>query len=95
MAAIEIVLSSNSPCTGPPILMGDDTPVEVIEQGRVELQHEGFGNVLHVPKLFVNLLFVYQITHYDIGKRVDFTPDSVTISDMRYNSRVIVSEVNH
>jgi hypothetical protein len=43
---------------GPPILMGDDTPVEVIGQGRVELPHKSFENVLHVPKLSMNLLYL-------------------------------------
>jgi hypothetical protein len=80
---------------GPPILMGDDTPVEVIGQGRVELPHRSFENVLHVPKLSMNLLFVYQITHSGTGKRVEFTPDSVTISDMHDNSMIVVGEVNH
>jgi hypothetical protein len=57
------VLSSIIACTGPPILMGDDTLVEVTRQGRVELQHGIFENVLHVPKLSMNLLFIYQIVH--------------------------------
>jgi hypothetical protein len=95
MAATENVLSSIFACTGPPILMGDDTPVEVIGQGRVELQHRSFENVLHVPKLSMNLLFVYQITHFGTGKRVEFTPNSVTIYDMHDNSTIVVGEVNH
>jgi hypothetical protein len=43
----------------------------------------------------VNLLSVYQITHSGTGKRVEFTPDSVTISDMHDNSMIVVGEVNH
>jgi hypothetical protein len=43
----------------------------------------------------VNLLFIYQITHSGTGKRVEFTPDSVTISDMHDNSMIVVGEVNH
>jgi hypothetical protein len=75
--------------------MGDDTLVEIIGQGRVELQHKSFENVLHVSKLFVNLLFVYQITHSSTRKRVEFTLDFVTIFDMHDNSTIVVSEVNH
>jgi hypothetical protein len=41
------------------ILMGDDTPVEVIGQGRVEIPHKSFENVLDVPKLSVNILSIY------------------------------------
>jgi hypothetical protein len=73
--------------------MGDDTPVEVTRQGRVELQHGSFENVLHVPKLSVNLLFVYQIVHSGTGKRVEFTPDSITIYDMHDNSKIVVGEL--
>jgi hypothetical protein len=36
-------------CTGPPILMGDESPIEVIGKGRVELEHGIIEDVLHVP----------------------------------------------
>jgi hypothetical protein len=39
METTKNVLYSIFACMGPPILMGYDTPVEVIGQGRVELQH--------------------------------------------------------
>jgi hypothetical protein len=57
------ILYSVTPCTGPPILMGDDSLVKVIGKGRVELDHGSYENVLHVPKLSMNNLSVYQITH--------------------------------
>jgi hypothetical protein len=79
----------------PPILMGDDTLMEVTGQGIVELQHGIFENVLHVPRLSLNLLYVYQIMHSDTRKRVEFTHDYVTIYDMHDNSKIVVSEVNH
>jgi hypothetical protein len=59
MATTKNVLSSISACTGRPILMRYDTLVEVIGQGRVELPNGSFENVLHVPKLSVNLLSIY------------------------------------
>jgi hypothetical protein len=43
----------------------------------------------------MNLLSIYQITHSGTGKRVEFTPDSITISDMHDNSMIVVGEVNH
>ena len=92
---IKNVLSSIFACMGPLILMEDDTPVEVIGQGRVELPHGSFENVLHVPKFSVNLLYVYQIAHSGTGKRVEFTHDYVTISDMHDDSTIVVGEVNH
>jgi hypothetical protein len=35
------------------------TLVKFIGQGRLELVHKSFENVLHVPKLSVNLLSIY------------------------------------
>jgi hypothetical protein len=94
MAAIKDILSSLTTFTGPPILMGDDIPIEVTRQGRVEIQHGSFKNVLHVPKLSMNLLYVYQITHKCTRKRVESPLDSMTIYDMHDNSKTIVGEVN-
>ena len=76
MAAAKEVYSALDACKGPPILMGDDSPIEVTRNGILELLHGSFEDVLHVPKLSVNLLSVYQITHSSTGKRVEFTPDS-------------------
>jgi hypothetical protein len=84
-----IALSS---CSGPPILMGDDTPITVVGEGRVEIPNGSFENVLHVPNLSINLLSVYQITQ--IGKRVKFTSDSVTVLDMHDSSIILVGEVD-
>jgi hypothetical protein len=84
MATKEEVFSSLSPCSRPPILMGDDTPVAVTREGRVELHNGSFENVLHVPKLSMNMLTVYHITQK--GKKVEFTSDSVSVIDMHDNS---------
>jgi hypothetical protein len=75
MAASEAVYSSLDACKGPPILMGDNSSVEVTGKGRIELTNGSFENVLHVPKLSVNLLSVYQMTNSGTGKRVIFTPN--------------------
>jgi hypothetical protein len=93
MAAKEEVFASLCSCFGPPILMGDDTPITVAKEERVELPNGIFENVLHVPKLYINLLSVYQITQ--IGKRVEFTSDSVTVLDMHDSSIIAVGEVDH
>jgi hypothetical protein len=73
--------------------MGDDTPIEFAEEGRVELPNGSFENVLHVPKLSINILSVYQITQ--TGKRVEFTSDSFIVLDMHDNSIIAVGEVDH
>jgi hypothetical protein len=56
MAAKEEVFTSLSSCAGPPILMGDDTPIAVAGEGRVELPNGSFENLLHVPNISINLL---------------------------------------
>jgi hypothetical protein len=48
MAAKEEVFTSLSSCYGPPILMEDDTPIEVVGEGRVELPNGSFENVFGV-----------------------------------------------
>jgi hypothetical protein len=59
MVEKEEVFSFLSPCSRPPILMGDDTLVAVAGEGRVELHNGSFENALHVPNLSMNLLSVY------------------------------------
>jgi hypothetical protein len=93
MAVKEEVFSFLSPCSRPPILMGDDTLVVVAGEGRVELHNGSFENVLHVPKLSMNLLSVYQITQK--GKKIEFTFDSVSVIDMHDNSIIAIGEVDH
>jgi hypothetical protein len=93
MAAKEEVFTSLSLCSGPPILMGDDTLVAVAGEGRVELHNGSFENVLYVPKLSMNLRSVYQITQK--GKKVEFTLDSVSVLDMHDNSIIAIGEVDH
>jgi hypothetical protein len=46
MESIENIVSCITTYTGPPILMGNDTPVEVTRKGRVELQCGSFENLL-------------------------------------------------
>jgi hypothetical protein len=95
MVATKEVYSSLDACKGPPILMGDNSPVEVTDKGRIELINGSLENVLHVPKLFVNLLYVYHMKKSYTRKRVIFTPDAMDIYDMQTNSRVAIGEVNH
>jgi hypothetical protein len=75
--------------------MGDNSFIEFIGKGRIELTNGSFENVLHVPKISINLLSVYQLTNSSNGKKVVFTPNSVDIYDMQTNSKVATSEVNH
>jgi hypothetical protein len=95
MATSEAVYSSLDAWKGPPIMMGDNSSIEVTGKGRIELTNESFENVLHVPKLSVNLLSVYQMTNSGTRKKVIFTPNVLDIYDMQTNSKVATDEVNH
>ena len=95
MAATKVVYSSLYSCKDPPILMGDNSQVEVTGKGRIELTNESFENVLHVLKLSINILSVYHMMKYDTRKRFIFTHYVVDIYDMQTNSIVSTSEVNH
>jgi hypothetical protein len=59
MAVKDEVFSSLSPFSRAPFLMGDDTPVAVAGEGRVELHNGSFDNVLHIPKISMNPLSIY------------------------------------
>ena len=95
MDATKEAFSSLDACKGPPILMGDDSPIDITSKGIIELNHRSFEDVLHVPKISVNLLSVYQITHSGTEKRDEFTPNVVNIFDIQSNSKDATGEVNH
>jgi hypothetical protein len=95
MTTSEAIYSSLDACKGPPILMGDNSSVEVTSKGMIELTNGSFENVLHVPKLSINLLSVYQMMNSGTGKKFIFTSNFVDIYDMKTNSRVVIGEVNH
>jgi hypothetical protein len=95
MAATKEVYFSLDACKGPPILMGDNSLVKVTGKGRIELINKIFENVLHVPKLSVNILSVYHMKNPSTRKRVVFTSDVVDIYGMQTNSKVTTGKVNH
>jgi hypothetical protein len=89
------VYSSLDACKCPPILKGENSLVEVIGKGRIELTNGSFKNLLQISKLSINLLSVYQMTNSSNGKRVIFTLYVVDIYDIQTNSKVATGEVNH
>ena len=65
---------------GPNIHMGDDSQIPAEGRGSVRVKHGEFKNVLYVPSLSDNLLFVYQMTHTGSPKRVTFDSDTFEIT---------------
>jgi hypothetical protein len=95
MVASKVIYYSLDACKGPHILMGDNSSFKVTDKGRIELTNGSFNNVFHVPKLSINLLYVYQMTNSGTGKKLIFTPNVLDIYDMQTNSRVSTGEANH
>ena len=48
---------------GPSIQMGNNSKVKTKGKGSIKLEHGRFKDVLFVPSLASNLLYVYQMTH--------------------------------
>ena len=51
---------------GPNIHMGDDSQIPAARRGSVKIQHGEFKNVLYVPSLVVNLLYVHHMNHTEL-----------------------------
>jgi len=54
------------------IYVGDDRSLSVVGIGTIHLDNGQFNDVLCVPTLSCNLLFVYQINHSSEGKLLNF-----------------------
>jgi hypothetical protein len=93
MTLKEEVFTSLILVSRPPILTGNDTPIALDGEGRVELHNGIFENVLHVPNLSMNILLVNQITQK--GKKVEFTSNSVFVVDMCDNAIISIGTVDH
>ena len=52
----------------PSIHMGDDSQIPTVGKGSIKIEHGLFHNILYVPSLEANLLFVYQMTHIGLPK---------------------------
>ena len=75
--------------------MGDDFQILAVGRGLVKMQHGEFKNVLYVPSLAANLLFVYQMTHTRSPKRVTFDSVSVEIKETTIVNIIAKGIANH
>ena len=92
MVLTKETFSSLEMSKGPPILLGDDPIIDSLGNGRIDLDHGKFNNVLYVSVLSSDLLSVYQMTHTGSPKKVIFSPDDVEIIDI-LNGKVIAKGV--
>lgn len=75
--------------------MGNNTYMNIIGKGFVNIGDGTFNDVLCVPHLSNNHLSVYQVTHSGAGKIVEFTPDSVFIGDLERKEIISTRLVDH
>ena len=63
MVSSKDLFSSLNVKEGPTIHMGDDSQILAIGRGTIRVKHRVFRDVLYVPSLAVNLLYVYHMNH--------------------------------
>lgn len=82
MTYSQFMFTSFDPCHTPPILMGNHTYMNVIGKGTIDKVGGYFKDVLCAPHLSHNLLYIYQLTHGDTRRTMEFTPDYVFSRDL-------------
>ena len=75
--------------------MGNNTKIQAKGKGSIKLEHGKFKDVLYVPSLAANLLYVYQMTYNSSPKRVIFGHDSVEITDIFIGNIIVKGATNH
>lgn len=85
------MLSSFEPYTMPTIMIINHSYMNVIGRVSIDVGDDTFNDVLCVPHLPNNLLFIYQITHGVVGNTMEFTLDQVII---RHVERKVVIAID-
>ena len=75
--------------------MGDESQIPVVGRGSIKIQHGEFKNVLYVPSLVVNLLYVYHMTHTSSPKRVTFDSETIEITEKATGQLIVKGISNH
>ena len=77
------------------IHMEDDSQVSSKGKGIIHLEHGSLKNVLYIPSLASNLLYVYQMKHTGFTKRVVFISNDVDIFEITMEIFIAVGKENH
>ena len=80
MVSTKETFSSLEMLKGPPIVLGDDSLIDSLGKGRIDLDHGNFNNVLYVPGLSSNLLSVSQMTNNESPNKFIFSPNEFEIT---------------
>ena len=78
-----------------PIFMVNHTYLNLIWKGTIDNGEGYFKDVLCVPHIRHNLLSIYQLTHGDKGRTMEFTPNLVFIRDLETREIISIGVVDH
>jgi hypothetical protein len=84
-----------NPYTTPTILMGDNIPIDVCGRESIFVDEETFQNVICVPPFSTNILSIYQINNSILGKKGEFTPNSMVIIEITNDATIVVGKADH
>ena len=80
---------------GPSIWLGNNSKFQAKGKGYIKLEHGNFKDVLYVPSLAANMLYVHQMTHTGSPKIVISSPESVEIIDISTRNIIAKGVANH
>ena len=80
---------------GPSIHMGDDSQIPALGKGSIKFEDGVFKNVLYVPSMVANMLFIYHIIHTDSPKWLTFDPDSMEIHEVSTGNAIEKGDANY
>ena len=93
MAKNKAMFSSLNDCNTKNIYVCDERSLIVVGSGTIHLDNGRFNDLLCVPTLSCNLLYVYQITHSGEGKMVEFSPNDVVIKDLKDPRHILATGI--
>ena len=90
MASSQSMFSSFDSFHTPPILMGNHTYINFIGKDTIDKGEGYFKYLLCVPHLSHNILSIYQLTHGDRIRTMEFKPYLVFIKDLETRKIIFV-----
>jgi hypothetical protein len=89
------ILSTLNECNTNKIFFGDDRYISVVVCRTIQVDNGHFNYVLCVLSILYNLLSVYQISHSDEVKIIEFSPHQVVIKGLKYPKHVLATRIVH
>ena len=75
--------------------MGNNSKVQMKGKGSINLKHGKFKDVIYVPSLATNMLYIYHMTHTGSPKRAIFCHDLVEMTYISSGNIIAKGDENH